>query len=163
MAKHKQNLLNIWNHNQSPAVLTILLKCLSDRSVWSTKAQATLHSYFLTHVSGLTEAQCLVLPLLCRLGSLINTFWKEAWKRNCRHKIPLPSGTQASFEKVAEGETTVQALFIFCNIQSCHGLDSMAGRLWGLQSLKKDTAIYMEALWISPPFETIHAHFAWTV
>lgn len=45
----------------------------------------------------------------------------------------------------AEGETTFQALFIFCNIQSCHGLDNMAGRLWGFQSLKKDTAIYMES------------------
>lgn len=60
--------------------------------------------------------------------------------------MPLLSGTQASFEKVAEGETTVQALLVLGNIQSCHRLDSMAGKLWGLISLKKDTATYMEAL-----------------
>lgn len=60
--------------------------CLSDRSVWSTKAHVILHCCFLNRVPGRTEAQCLVLSLLCRLGSLLNTFWKEAWKQNCRWK-----------------------------------------------------------------------------
>lgn len=100
-----------------PLLWQLSSKCLSNRSVWSTKAHMTLHGCFLNHVPGLTKGQCLVLPLLCRLGSLLNTFWKEVWKWNCRREIPLLSRTQASFEKVAEEETTVEALFHFLQHQ----------------------------------------------
>lgn len=71
---------------------------------------------------------------------------ERSMKTKLQMKVPPLSGTRESFEKVAEGERIFQAPLIFCHIQSCHGLDNMAGSLWGLHSLKKDTAIYMESL-----------------
>lgn len=82
---------------------------------------------------------------------------EEAQKWNCRCKTWLLSGTLASFEKVAEGETAVQVLFIFCNMQNCNGSHSMAGRLWDCTAWRKT----LTSTWKLYEFCTLWDHTLW--